>query len=293
MPNENGGDGSKHDEPDAVTDILNAGTELEDVDTDEECFHKYNYFNKEHSIDIVCSPCGPKECPSTWSIEENVACGIEAVKKVRRNRMRKERKKLNKIKEAKLNIIKEAPVINSTPKEIFHDNVKKTLATLTRIKDESEAKHIGALGGSEKKWIPLAIAIDSGACDSVIDPSQVPANLVLETYGSRNGDDYQSATGETIANLGELRLGLVTREMSVRGMTFTGAPVAKPLGSVKRLCMAGHTVVFDNEYLYIYNKETGELNQIREDEGNYMLDVWVAPPGSEEYDSLPFGRQAP
>ena len=76
-------------------------------------------------------------------------------------------------------------------------------------------------------------------------------------------------------------------------MTFTGAPVAKPLGSVKRLCAARHTVVFDDEYSFIYNKDSGEVNRLREEDGNYMLDVWVAPPGSSEYDELSFGRQAP
>ena len=81
--------------------------------------------------------------------------------------------------------------------------------------------------------------------------------------------------------------------MSLRGMTFTGAPVAKPLGSVKKLCAAKHMVVFDDEFSFIYNKASGELNQLREEDGNYMLDVWVAPPGTREYDSLTFGRPIP
>ena len=169
----------------------------------------------------------------------------------------------------------------------------KTLAMLTKIRDNGSQKHLGACKEMEKRWIQLSIAIGSGACDSVIDPAQVSCNEIVETYGSRNHEDYQSATGETIPNLGELRLGFVTREMSVRGMSFTGAPVAKPLGSVKRLCAAKHTVVFDDEGSFIYNKITGEMNVLREEEGNYMLDVWVAPPGSEQYSELSFCRQAP
>ena len=169
----------------------------------------------------------------------------------------------------------------------------RTLAMLTKIKEDNSLKHLGACHEIEKRWIQLSIAIDSGACDSVIDPAQVPCNEVIETFGSKNHEDYQSATGETIPNLGELRLGLVTREMSLRGMSFTGAPVAKPLGSVKRLCAAKHTVVFDEEGSFIYSKLTGEVNVLREEEGNYMLDVWVAPPGSDEYNELSFGRQGP
>jgi len=53
--------------------------------------------------------------------------------------------------------------------------------------------------------------------------------------------------------------------------------VSKPLASVKRIYSAGHTVVFDDEGSFILNKLTGELNMLREENGNYMLDVYVPP----------------
>ena len=84
--------------------------------------------------------------------------------------------------------------------------------------------------------------------------------------------------GEPIPNLGEQRLLLATEEGSMRAMTFQAAPVAKPLGSVKRICQAGHYVIFDEDGSYIMNKATGELNWLREQNGNYMLDGWVPPP---------------
>jgi len=58
------------------------------------------------------------------------------------------------------------------------------------------------------------------------------------------------------------------------------APVSKPLASVKKICQAGHAVVFDDEGSFIINKTTGEMNWMREDDGNYMLDAWVPPPES-------------
>ena len=64
----------------------------------------------------------------------------------------------------------------------------------------------------------------------------------------------------------------------MRAMTFQAAPVAKPLGSVKRICQAGHYVIFDEDGSYIVNKATGESNWLMEQNGNYMLDVWVPPP---------------
>ena len=51
--------------------------------------------------------------------------------------------------------------------------------------------------------------------------------------------------------------------------------VSRPLASVKRICEAGHTVVFDEEGSYMYNKIAHEVNLFREDGGNYMLDVWL------------------
>ena len=53
-------------------------------------------------------------------------------------------------------------------------------------------------------------------------------------------------------------------------MKFQACDVTRPLASVKKICKAGHMVIFDEEGSYIYNKVTGEINMLREDEGNYM-----------------------
>ena len=72
-------------------------------------------------------------------------------------------------------------------------------------------------------------------------------------------------------------------EETFRGMTFQAAPVSKLLDSVKRICAAGHRVVFDEDGSYIENKAAGEVNMLREDNGNYMLDMWVVPPRTTEW----------
>ena len=59
--------------------------------------------------------------------------------------------------------------------------------------------------------------------------------------------------------------------------------VKKPLASVKKIVEANHAVVFALDALggsFILNLDTGEVNQTREADGNYMLDVWV-PPANE------------
>ena len=66
------------------------------------------------------------------------------------------------------------------------------------------------------------------------------------------------------------------------------ADVTRPLASVKRVCEAGHAVVFDEEGSFVINKYTGEVNMLREEGGNYMLDIWVPPNGNTD---APFHRQ--
>ena len=66
---------------------------------------------------------------------------------------------------------------------------------------------------------------------------------------------------------------MILREITVTGMKLCAAPVTKPLGSVKRICKARHTVVFDDEGSRIWNNTTGEANALRDDDGNCMLDV--------------------
>ncbi len=129
----------------------------------------------------------------------------------------------------------------------------------------------------QPSWKRISIAIDSGACDSVISPEDVPDYEIYESKDSRRGENFQSATGEPIPNLGDLRLPMYLREGQVKGMVMKAAPVAKPLGSVKRICAAGHRVVFDESGSYIMHKGTGDVTWLREEDGNYMLDAWVPP----------------
>ena len=130
-------------------------------------------------------------------------------------------------------------------------------------------------GGKAGAWKKLSMAIDSGAAATVIPHTLVTEYPILATLASEAGICYVSATGDPIPNLGEQRLPLTTEEGSLRAMTFQAAPVAKPLGSVKMICQAGHMVVFDDEGSYIYNKHTQEINWLREECVNYLLDVWL------------------
>ena len=47
---------------------------------------------------------------------------------------------------------------------------------------------------------------------------------------------------------------------------------------MNRMCSSGRLVLFEEGASYILNLATGELNWLREELGNYMLDVWIVLP---------------
>jgi hypothetical protein len=134
----------------------------------------------------------------------------------------------------------------------------------------------------------IGVTVDSGAADSVAAPETF-AGYPVTPHDQLQF--YQSATGEPIVNIGEQLVAMVTNEGTLRGMKFQATKkVKKPLASVKRMVEANHAVIFAPEEIggcFILNLETGEMNKLRESEGNYMLDVWVPPANAMEG----FGRQ--
>ena len=175
------------------------------------------------------------------------------------------------------------------------DETEKTLAAMNSVKSKEECKKklqilmrakkeertIAKCTDEEmKQWKRLSAAVDRGGCDNVAAPEELPAyeDYIIETEASINNDGFVSASGDPIDNYGEVRVPIVTRESTIRGITFTAAGVQKALLSVKKMNDANHTVVFDSEGSFIYKKQTGETNMLREENGNLMLDVWVPLP---------------
>ena len=168
------------------------------------------------------------------------------------------------------------------------------VATVTRMKESAAINACGkAIDDGSHGWTRMSMAVDSGACESVINPEDAPGHDVKETPESRRGENFASATGEAIPNLGIMQLPVVLREMSMRSLSMCAAPVTRPLCSVKKICKAGHMVIFDEEGSYIYNKASGEINALREDDGNYMLDVWIPPKGMKPNEAMKSFRRQP
>ena len=112
----------------------------------------------------------------------------------------------------------------------------------------------------DQGWTPISSAVDSAASGYVIPVDVADGYAVEESEGSKADQCWTSATGELIPNLGQRTLACLTREGTVRSMTYQVAPVEQPLNAVCDLMKCKHIVVFDDEGSFIRNKETGEIN---------------------------------
>ena len=111
------------------------------------------------------------------------------------------------------------------------------ISTLTRMKESAAINACGKITeGIKHGWTRMALAVDSGACESAVNPNDAPWHEVTETQESRRGGNFASATGEPNSNLGAMTLPMVLREMSLRSMIMCAAPVTRPLASVKKIC---------------------------------------------------------
>ena len=60
---------------------------------------------------------------------------------------------------------------------------------------------------------------------------------------------------------------------------FQVAEVTKTLGAVRRMTEAGNRVVFDSAGSYVEDKKTGSRTEIKDDNGEFTMDVWVQTGG--------------
>ena len=169
-----------------------------------------------------------------------------------------------------------------------------TVGSFTRVKVDG----VNELGRDPTGgWQKLSITVDSGAAESVIPTGCIDG---WEVTAPPHPIFYQSATGETMANEGSQTLPFATNTGALRAMTFQNTNVTKPLASVKRITESGHAVIFLPEIIdgvqsmgsFIMNLKTGEIDKMREEDGNYVMDVWVPPPDriSENINEASFGR---
>ena len=129
------------------------------------------------------------------------------------------------------------------------------------------------------KFEVLSAIVDSGATVPFMNPTTGARYDVL--LGSANGTEYEIASGDTLEDLCEKRMAVLTAEGTLRGYGSRCAEVTKALQSVRALVGSGHAVCFglgDGSEHVIINKITGETNCMRDDGVNYLQDLLIVPP---------------
>ena len=93
------------------------------------------------------------------------------------------------------------PAINNEPRG--NQEVIKQIQSLQRA--VMKEKSIGACKDGKGNWQRLALAVDSGACDNVIDPKDIAAyeEHVTETEASANNEKFLAANGVEIGSYGQ------------------------------------------------------------------------------------------
>ena len=134
------------------------------------------------------------------------------------------------------------------------------------------------------KFEVMSCIVDSGATVPVMNPATGKAYDLMESEASREGVLYELANNDTLPNLGEKRMAVLTAEGTLRGYGSQCADVGqnKPLQAVRSLVKSKHAVCFglgeNGDEHVIFNKQTGEVNMMRDDGINYLQDLLIVPP---------------
>ena len=172
----------------------------------------------------------------------------------------------------------------------------KSAASLRGLADQKDSKETSG------QWERLTTIVDSGASITAVPPKTGKGYKAHESEASRKGVEYATAGNDTLPNLGEKFLAVMTKEGTLRGFRTQLADVTEPLESVRQLCTSKHCVLFglgpDDDQHLIVNNVTGEVNVLRDDGVNYLHDLLIVPPDEVEnvqkalQPSMPFGGQA-
>ena len=129
-------------------------------------------------------------------------------------------------------------------------NVKNVISALTMEKTSiaETVKPLRVCAPDNGRWTRIEVAVDSGACDSVISMDDLlgSKDRVRETVVLVNGINFVAANGDPINNYGEVEVPMLTREHTLRPMQFQAVGVSKPFGSVQKMVESNHTVVLDS-----------------------------------------------
>ena len=195
----------------------------------------------------------------------------------------------------------EAAIKNNKTRQMNGEiTMQKTSARLKEIEDErmycfmesekcqncvAEKEDVNMLKGwcrEEQGWVRVRSVMDSGCGCSVAPPGMCPTYPIAESEGSKRGQEFVSASEDTVPNLGEQRLQVQLDNGEESMFKYQIADVSRALNSITEICDSGHPdyghhVVFGRSGGMIVNLETGQQTHFGRDKNIYCLDYWVKP----------------
>ena len=136
---------------------------------------------------------------------------------------------------------------------------------------------------SEEEFVQVDMMVDSGATETVMTETCLEGIIdISEGAAFKRGQHYECANGSQIPNLGERKFLGITEEEGQKAVTAQICAVTKNLLSVHGMTRNGHRVVFDEDGSYIEDKASGERSWMRQENGMYMLKLWVSKKTSKD-----------
>ena len=145
-------------------------------------------------------------------------------------------------------------------------------------------------GNGAWEEIEFEVALDSGSIVNVCHPDDAPGYALMESAGSRRGQNFVVGDGGRLSNMGEMHLNLgaptgTGSNINAVASTFQIAKVTRPLMSVGRICDQGLNVVFDTKCAIVKNQSGSEVCRfVRGESGLYTAKMKLRAPTG-------FGRQ--
>lgn len=124
-------------------------------------------------------------------------------------------------------------------------------------------------------WEEFKMPVDSGATETVMGEDMLTCTETKIGAAVKRDVEYGVANGVTILNLGEKTFAFQIAEGAERKITVQICDVNKGLLSVITMVNAGNTVVFSKNESFIEDDSTGERIGINEENGMYVLSMWV------------------
>jgi len=235
-------------------------------------------------VNVLSVPTEPKDSRAKMP-KANFCSKSQAEKKEAKKKAKEENELMDSL--IKANMMRPpvtAPEHTPAPTATPTTGTSEPAMCLTAVSSKEESVNMvaGNWRREDQGWVRVRSVMDSGCGVSVAPPGMCPAYPIAESEGSRRGQEFMSASEDTMPNLGEQKLEVVLDSGKSTSIKYQIADVSRALNAVTEICDAGHPdhgnhVIFGRRGGMIVNLETGRRTPFQREGNIYCLDYWVKP----------------